>query len=86
MFMSDEAREASKTTALNSNESMQKRLLSKRELAAALNVSERTLENWCAQKKIPRLVLSKRLTRFSLPKVEAALARYEVKEVGRARS
>ena len=84
---SEEARGASKISALNnSSESVlptSKRLLSKRELAAVLNVSERTLDNWCAQKRIPRLRLSARLTRYSLPKVEAALARYEVKEVAR---
>jgi DNA-binding transcriptional regulator YiaG len=62
-----------------------KRLLSKKELAVVLNVSERTLDNWCAQKRIPRLRLSARLTRYSLPKVEAALARYEIKEVGARR-
>ena len=59
-----------------------KRLLSKRELAAALNVSERTIDNWLAQKRIPRLRLSARLTRFILANVEAALAHYEIKEVG----
>jgi len=56
-------------------------LLSKRELAAVLKVSERTIDNWLAQKKIPRLRLSKRLTRFNLPRVEAALAHYEIREV-----
>jgi excisionase family DNA binding protein len=60
-------------------------LLSKRELAAVLRVSERTIDNWLAQKKIPRLRLSNRLTRFNLPRVEAALARYEIKEVGARR-
>ena len=62
-----------------------KTLLSKRELAAILSVSERTIENWLAEKRIPRLRLSARLTRFSLSKVEAALNRYEVKEVGTRR-
>ena len=83
--MSVEARGASKISAFNNNESIPKRLLSKRELAAVLGVSQRTIENWLAQKRIPQLRLSARLTRFSLPKVEAALARYEIKEVGRAR-
>ncbi len=82
----DEACGASKTSATNNGSAgvpgTPKRLLSKRELAAVLNVSERTIENWLAQKKIPRLRLSNRLTRFNLPKVEAALARYEVKEIG----
>ena len=59
-----------------------KRLLSKRELAAALNVSIRTIDYWIAGKRIPRLRLSARLTRFSLARVEAALARYEIKEMG----
>jgi excisionase family DNA binding protein len=62
-----------------------KQLLSKRELAAVLGVSERTIENWLAARRIPRLQLSARLTRFSLPKVEAALNRYEIREVGRRR-
>ena len=79
----DEACAASKTPALNTNESIPKRLLSKRELALVLGVSQRTIENWLSERRIPRLRLSSRLTRFSLPKVEAALARYEVREVGR---
>ncbi len=57
-------------------------LVSKRELAAILKVSERTVDNWLAQKKIPRLRLSNRLTRFNLSRVEVALARYEIKEAG----
>jgi excisionase family DNA binding protein len=83
----DEARGASNTSAFNgSSEGVQstpKRLLSKRELADVLNVSERTIDNWLAQKRIPRLRLSNRLTRFNLPKVEAALGRYEIREIGR---
>jgi excisionase family DNA binding protein len=69
-------------TINNDPESIPKRLLSKRELAIVLGVSPRTIENWLAAKRIPQLRLSARLTRFSLPRVEAALARYEVKEVG----
>src|SRR5437868_12166682 len=68
---------ASGTSASNNSESIPKRLLSKRELAAVLGVSARTVENWLAQKRIPQLRLSARLTRFNLPRVEAALARYE---------
>lgn len=80
----DEASGTSKTSAFYNPDAagLPKRLLSKRELAAILSVSQRTIENWLAEKRIPRLRLSARLTRFSLPKVEAALARYEVKEVG----
>jgi excisionase family DNA binding protein len=82
----NEACGASKISALkNGDESMPKRLLSKKELAKLLGVSTRTIENWLAAKRIPRLRLSARLTRFSLPRVEAALARYEIKEVGARR-
>jgi excisionase family DNA binding protein len=86
---SNEACGTSKTAAANDSnggvQSAPKRLLSKRELAAALNVSERTIDNWVAQKRIPRLRLSSRLIRYDLHKVEAALARYEVREVGRGK-
>src|SRR5438477_5038362 len=70
-------------TAEQAQQRLAKRLLSKQELAVVLNVCGRTIDNWLAQKRIPRLRLSNRLTRFNLPKVEAALARYEVREVGR---
>jgi excisionase family DNA binding protein len=88
MHNSDEARGASQTSAFTNPDAaagIAKRLLSKRELAAVLGISERTIENWLAERRIPRLRLSARLTRFNLPKVEAALARYEVKEVGARR-
>jgi len=77
----------SETSALNNSSasSVTKRLLSKRELAAILNVSERTIDNMVAAKKIPRLALSARMTRFVWPRVEAALARFEIKEVGARR-
>ena len=89
MYYSNEGSGPSQTTAATAHGStgapVIKQLLSKRELAAVLGISERTIENWLAERRIPRLRLSARLTRFSLPKVEAALARYEVREVGRAR-
>ena len=85
----NEARGASKITALSNNNddisATPKRVLTKREVAAVYGVCQRTVDNWVAQKRIPRLRLSARLTRFSLPKVEAALARYEIKEVGARR-
>jgi excisionase family DNA binding protein len=84
MFESHEGSGPSKTPASYSNNgSVPRRFLSKRELAAVLGVSTRTIENWLTAKKIPQIRLSARLIRFSLPKVEAALARYEVREVGR---
>jgi excisionase family DNA binding protein len=75
----------SKTSAISQNEGIQKRLLSKKELALVLGVSPRTIENWLSEKRIPQLRVSARLTRFSLPRVEAALARYEIREVGSPR-
>jgi excisionase family DNA binding protein len=88
MVNMSEVNGAPKTSAFSNPDAaagITKRLLSKRELAATLGVSQRTIENWLAQRRIPRLQLSARLTRFSLPKVEAALNRYEVKEVGARR-
>ena len=86
MVRSIEAGGASQnTSAMNDNIAANRLLLSKRELAAVLNVSERTIENWISEKRIPQLKLSSRLTRFSLAKVQAALSRYEVKEVGARR-
>ena len=86
LTITDQARGASKISASDCADgvypSARKRLLSKKELAAVLGVSPRTIENWLSQKKVPCLRLSARLTRFSLLKVEAALARYEVREVG----
>jgi excisionase family DNA binding protein len=58
------------------------RFLSKEELSVALGVSSRTIDNWVAQRRIPRLKLSPRLARFNLLRVEAALERFEVKERG----
>jgi excisionase family DNA binding protein len=85
MSYSNEGSGPSQTAATAPVAPLTKTLLSKRELAAILGVSKRTIENWLAEKRIPQLRLSARLTRFSLPKVEAALNRYEVKEVGARR-
>jgi excisionase family DNA binding protein len=82
MSYSNEGSGPSQTAATAPVAPLTKTLLSKRELAAILGVSERTIENWLAEKRIPRLQLSARLARFSLPKVEAALNRYEIKEAG----
>jgi len=60
-------------------------LLSKKEVAAVLNVSPRTVDNWMVQRLIPFIRLSARLIRFDLERVKAALARYEIKEVGARR-
>lgn len=75
--IADEANGASKTTVVQP-----KQLLSKRELAGVLSVSERSIEHWTAAKRIPFLRISRRMNRYSLPRVLAALNRYEVLEVG----
>lgn len=85
----DEGREPSKSFArrngVNTNGSGQssaRHLVSKQELAVALGVSPRTIDNWMAQRRIPFIRLSARLIRFDLARVKTALARYEIKEVG----
>ena len=79
--LTDEVGGASKISASNI-ESISKRLLSKKELARAFGVSTRTIDNWIAQKRIPFLRLSARLIKFNAARVELALARYEVREIG----
>jgi excisionase family DNA binding protein len=71
MYHSNEGSGPSQTAATahgSTGAPVTKQLLSKRELATVLGISERTIENWLAEKRIPRLRLSARLTRFSLPK------------------
>ena len=84
-----EGREPSKSFApgngVNTNgsgQSLGRHFLSKQELAFAVGVSVRSVDNWIAQKRIPYIRLSARLIRFDLNRVKAALARYEIKEVG----
>jgi hypothetical protein len=55
-------------------------LLKRRELARAINVSPRTVDNWQKQKKIPVIKLSPRCCRFDLQSVLRALRRFEIKE------
>ena len=58
-------------------------LLKRPQLARAINVSQRTLDNWQKHKRIPYLKLSARCVRYHLPSVIAALRKFEVKEAGR---
>jgi excisionase family DNA binding protein len=67
---------------ISNGRSLGRHFLSKQELAIAVGVSPRTIDNWMAQKRIPFLRLSARLIKFNLERVKAALARYEVKEAG----
>jgi len=56
-------------------------LINKRQLAEAMKVSIRTVDNWISSKRIPFVRLSARCIRFHLPSVMVALRRYETKEV-----
>jgi hypothetical protein len=58
-------------------------LLKRPQLAKAINVSARTLDNWQKQKRIPYLKLSARCVRYHLPSVLAALRKFEIRAVGR---
>lgn len=59
-------------------------MIRKKELAKELNVSQRTIDNWVRQKRIPVHRFSSRLLRYDLHKVQNALNNYEVREVGRS--
>ncbi|MEI6323700.1 MAG: helix-turn-helix domain-containing protein [bacterium] len=55
-------------------------LLNKNDIAKRCNVSVRTVDSWIRTKKIPSIKIS-RAIRFRWNAVEAALLRYERKEV-----
>jgi hypothetical protein len=57
-------------------------LLKRPQLARAISVSSRTIDNWQKQKRIPYIKLSARCVRYHLPSVLAALRRFEIREVG----
>jgi hypothetical protein len=57
-------------------------LLKRPQLARALNVSPRSIDNFVARKIIPAIKLSPRMVRFHLPSVLAALAKFERKAAG----
>jgi DNA-binding XRE family transcriptional regulator len=87
MIHEHEGREPSKSFAAGNGADARagRHFLSKRELALAIGVSPRTVDNWMAQKRIPFLRLSARLIKFNLERVKTALGRYEIKEVGARR-
>ena len=58
-------------------------MIEKKQLAKELHVSPRTIDNWVRQKRIPVHRFSSRLLRCDLRKVQSALDKYEVMEVGR---
>jgi excisionase family DNA binding protein len=55
--------------------------LTKRELAAKLGCTERTVNTWMYKRYIPYHKLGNGRILFCLADVQAALARYEIKEV-----
>lgn len=57
-------------------------LLKRPQLARAINVSTRTVDNWQRSKRIPYLKLSARCVRYHLPSVLAALRKFEIREAG----
>jgi hypothetical protein len=59
------------------------RLLKREELARALNISPRSVDNFQKAKRIPVIKLTPRCVRFSLPAVLKALEKFQVKEAGR---
>ena len=66
-----------------SGATVHRKLICKKDLAKGLSVSLRTIDNWVRQKRIPVHRFSPRLLRYDLRKVQAALDKYEVMEVGR---
>ena len=61
-------------------------LVKKQDLARAVSVSCRCIDNWMRSKRIPYIRLSARCVRFHLPSVLAALRRFEIKEIGYPRN
>ena len=57
-------------------------LLTIEELAKELRMSYRGIQDMTANRTIPVIRIGRRFTRYSLPRVLDALARFEVKEVG----
>ena len=64
---------------------MEDYLLTKDQLAERLQLKRRGVECLVAQKKIPVIKISGRCVRFSWAKVQAALNKFEVAEIGAAK-
>jgi len=58
-------------------------MIRKKDLAKLHNVSPRTIDNWVRQKRIPVHRFSSRLIRYDERKVQNALDKFEVREIGR---
>jgi excisionase family DNA binding protein len=59
------------------------RLATLDEVASALGASKRFVQSLVARKAIPVIRIGKRCTRFELPRVMAAVRRFELQEMGR---
>ena len=57
-------------------------LLKRRELAKALSVSARSIDNWQRQRRIPFIKISPRCVLFDLARVLSALKKFEIREAG----
>jgi hypothetical protein len=57
-------------------------LLKRRQLARALSVSARSIDNWQRQRRIPFIKVSPRCVLFDLASVLRAVKRFEVKAAG----
>lgn len=60
-----------------------KTLLTKQELADKLNITERVVQFLVKKQRIPVVRITGKTHRFNWPKVEAALANYEVKAISK---
>ena len=56
---------------------------SAKEIAAALGLHERTIKSLARRRAIPSVRFGHRTLRFEIEKVKAALARLEIREIGR---
>jgi hypothetical protein len=65
---------------------MAERLLDKKQLAERLNLKVLGVESLVRARRIPVLRITNKIVRFSWPRVEAALAGYEIKAVKWKRS
>jgi hypothetical protein len=60
---------------------MAEQLIDKKQLAERLKLQVRGVESLMKARKIPFMRVSNKIVRFSWPRVEAALAAYEIKAI-----
>ena len=59
-------------------------MITKRELAVELRVCPRTIDNLIRERRIPVMRIKSRLVRFDLERVQQALSKFEIAEIGRS--